>query len=171
MCVCECVCCEEWIHWCTRERRGWNNHPFNSRIPADAIFIVLIDFDYSDSSCAHEMDEWWTIWLRIDTELTLFSFLTLLQVSNKVWCVLPDHTFLWCTKRKFLDKKTKRRWWWVQVAIPLCKDVFLHVWCKTWCRFVYLARLEIIPLFALAMSVVWCDLHGIERGNSLWLFL
>ena len=31
------------------KRRGWNNHPFNSRIPTDAISIVLIDCDYSDS--------------------------------------------------------------------------------------------------------------------------
>lgn len=90
--VCVYVSVERRMKRCTHERKGWNNHPFNSRIPADAIFIVLIDCDYSDSWCAHGVDEYLFIWSRNDTELTLSSFLTRLQIELG-WCVLRDHTF------------------------------------------------------------------------------
>ena len=119
------------------KRRGWNNHPFNSRIPADAIFIVLIDCDYSDSWCARDgyIDVFdWESMQNSHYPAALLSFRFRITMSHH--CL---HDPVMCKTVSFLTVTTNRN---------ERDDVFhLHArmcFCpydyKTWCRFVYLAR-------------------------------
>ncbi len=112
-------------------RRGWNNHPFNSRIPADAIYCNEWLWLFWFLMCTQDgLYTHWYILFEIDTSLTLFCFLLSLSVNKDGRATCPH--FLDVCKCKWFPSgltkpKRRTRWCWKVFFYSWCKDVFLHV--------------------------------------------